>query len=96
MVDKSKKRWHSSRYTISIFYGSTSIFRLPLVSSLTTCRETHIVAKVGELMALSNRLQASLVAGDEIRSHLIEALPTPALFPTNQIIAVSQKVAAHG
>src|ERR1700722_18969184 len=44
--------------------------------------EQHrIVAKVDGLMALSDRLEASLAAGDETRRRLLEALLAEALEP---------------
>jgi type I restriction enzyme S subunit len=53
-----------------------------LVFPLPPLAEQHrIVAKVDELMALCDRLEASLVAGDDTRRRLLEALLAEALSP---------------
>ena len=44
----------------------------------------RIVAKVDELMALCDRLEASLAAADETRRHLLEALLADALAPDEE------------
>ena len=62
--------------------------------------EQHrIVAKVDELMALCDRLEASLVAGNDARSRLLDALLHVALSPSNEeapreISAISQDLPA--
>ncbi len=43
--------------------------------------QRRIVAKVDELMAFCDRLEASLVTADEIRRRLLEALLAEALAP---------------
>jgi type I restriction enzyme S subunit len=43
--------------------------------------QVRIVAKVDELMALCDRLQASLTTADDTRRHLLEALLAEALSP---------------
>jgi type I restriction enzyme S subunit len=44
-------------------------------------QQRRIVAKVDELMALCDRLEASLTAADETRRRLLEALLAEALAP---------------
>jgi type I restriction enzyme S subunit len=43
--------------------------------------QRHIVAKVDELMALCDRLEASLATGEDIRRRLLDALLAEALEP---------------
>jgi type I restriction enzyme S subunit len=53
---------------------------LPL--ALPPLAEQHrIVAKVNQLIALCDRLEASLTAADSTRRHLLEALLAEALSP---------------
>ncbi len=59
--------------------------------------QRRIVAKVDELMALCDRLQASLAAGDDTRRRLLDALLAEALTPTEAAMpAEAPRVAAHG
>ncbi|NQW53899.1 MAG: restriction endonuclease subunit S, partial [Rhodospirillales bacterium] len=48
--------------------------------------QTRIVAKVDELMALCDRLEASLVAGETARSRLLDALLHEALEPSVDLL----------
>jgi type I restriction enzyme S subunit len=52
--------------------------------------QRRIVTKVDELMALCDRLEASLSNGETARSHLLEALLADALAPTASEIQVAQ------
>jgi len=52
-----------------------------LISSAALGRTKRIVAKVDELMALCDRLEASLTAGEDARSRLLDALLHEALVP---------------
>lgn len=66
-----------------------NIRSLPLhISPLAEQR--RIVTKVDELMALCDRLEASLSNGETARSHLLEALLADALAPTASEIQVAQ------
>ena len=47
--------------------------------------QSRIAAKVGELLALCDRLEASLVAADDIRLRLLNALLAEALAPTESV-----------
>jgi type I restriction enzyme S subunit len=47
--------------------------------------QRRIVAKVDELMALCDRLEASLAAGDDTRSRLLDALLAEALAPAGEV-----------
>jgi type I restriction enzyme S subunit len=59
--------------------------------------QRRIVAKVDELMALCDRLQACLAAGDDTRRHLLDALLAEALTPAEAAMqAEAPRVAAHG
>jgi type I restriction enzyme, S subunit len=60
--------------------------------------EQHrIVAKVDELMARCDRLEASLTAGDNTRRSLLDALLAEALAPVSGVMPEeSERVAAHG
>jgi type I restriction enzyme S subunit len=64
---------------------------------LAPLAEQHrIVDKVDELMALCDRLEASLVAGDETRRRLLNALLAEALAPDgDNVKEASRKVFAH-
>jgi type I restriction enzyme S subunit len=48
--------------------------------------QRRIVAKVDELMALCDRLEASLVSGEEHRSRLLNALLAEALAPAEMTV----------
>ena len=60
--------------------------------------EQHrIVAKVDELMALCDRLEASLATADDTRRRLLDALLHEALAPGEDIVSKQpESVAAHG
>lgn len=60
--------------------------------------EQHrIVAKVDELMTLCDRLEASLVTGDDIRRRLLDALLAQALeLGNDSVLAKGARIAAHG
>jgi type I restriction enzyme S subunit len=60
--------------------------------------EQHrIVAKVDALMALCDRLEASLTTGDDQRSRLLDALFAEALVPAEDFAPIkAERVAAHG
>jgi type I restriction enzyme S subunit len=59
--------------------------------------QRRIVAKVDELMALCDRLEAALDTGDGTRSRLLDALLHEALTPTDgPIVVQTEKVAANG
>jgi type I restriction enzyme S subunit len=60
--------------------------------------EQHrIVAKVDELMALCDRLEASLATGDDTRRRLLRALLDEALTPDSDVMpAETARIAAHG
>jgi type I restriction enzyme S subunit len=56
--------------------------RIPV--GLPPLAEQHrIVAKVDELMALCDRLEASLTTSDQTRTRLLEAILTQALAPAS-------------
>ncbi len=57
----------------------------------------RIVAKINELMALCDRLEASLSTGDEIRRSLLDALLHEALTPAEGVVLEQpERVVAHG
>ena len=59
--------------------------------------EQHrIVAKVDELMALCDRLEAGLVNGDDTRRRLLDALLAEALAPGEDVMPAEARAAAHG
>lgn len=59
--------------------------------------QRRIVAKVHELMALCDRLEASVVAADDARGRLLEALLAEALAPTENLTSMAPtQLAAHG
>jgi type I restriction enzyme S subunit len=59
--------------------------------------QRRIVAKVDELMALCDRLEASLAISDDTRGRLLDALLHEALSPSDHLAAEQpEKVAAHG
>jgi type I restriction enzyme, S subunit len=59
--------------------------------------QRRIVAKVDELMALCDRLETSVAAGDEIRHRLLEALLAEALAPAKIVKSEEpERAAAHG
>jgi type I restriction enzyme S subunit len=58
--------------------------------------QQRIIRKVDELMALCDRLEASLNTGDDSRLRLLDALLAEALAPTNGVIPEeTERVAAH-
>ena len=71
---------------------------LSLVIGLPPLAEQHrIVAKVDELIALCDRLEASLATGDDTRFRLLGALLTEALEPgESHASAQAERVVAHG
>ena len=71
---------------------------LSLVIGLPPLAEQHrIVAKVDELSALCDRLEASLATGDDTRFRLLGALLTEALEPSeSHASAQAERVVAHG
>jgi type I restriction enzyme S subunit len=70
----------------------------PIVVGLPPFAEQHrIVAKVDELMALCDRLEASLATGEDTRRRLLDALLHEALAPGEGIVSEQpESVAAHG
>jgi type I restriction enzyme S subunit len=53
--------------------------------------EQHrIVAKVDELMALCDRLEASLAKGDDIRRRMLDALLAEALAPAKRDLVAAE------
>ena len=82
--------------------GIKNSFRLTDVTQflvpLPPIDEQHrIVAKLDELMALCDRLEASLATGDDTRCHLLGALLTEALEPgESHASAQAERVVAHG
>ena len=82
--------------------GIKNSFRLTDVTQflvpLPPIDEQHrIVAKLDELMALCDRLEASLATGDDTRCRLLGALLTEALEPgESHASAQAEKVVAHG
>ena len=67
-------------------------------AALPPLAEQHrIVAKVDELMALCDRLEARLTAGDDTRRRLLDALLHEALAPGENLVQEqSEPVAVHG
>ena len=64
--------------------NDTDFARLPF--PLPPLAEQHrIVAKVDELMALCDRLEASLTSGDDTRRRLLDALLHEALAPSEEV-----------
>jgi type I restriction enzyme, S subunit len=58
--------------------------------------QRRIVAKVDELMALCDRLEASLSTDDDTRRRLLDALLAEALAPTESILPeIPERIAAH-
>ena len=82
--------------------GIKNSFRLTDVTQflvpLPPIDEQHrIVAKLDELMALCDRLEASLATGDDTRCRLLGALLTEALEPgESHASAQAERVVAHG
>jgi len=66
--------------------------------ALPPLAEQHrIVARVDELMALCDRLEASLTAGDDTRRRLLDALLAEALAPEEGTVSEEpERVSAHG
>jgi type I restriction enzyme S subunit len=67
--------------------GQTGV-RLPLLNSFVVgvpplAEQHRIVAKVNELMALCDRLEASLTTSDQTRTRLLEATLAEALAPAS-------------
>jgi type I restriction enzyme S subunit len=58
--------------------------------------QRRIVAKVDELMALCDRLEASLTASEDNRRRLLDALLAEALAPAENVTREPKRVAAHG
>ena len=52
--------------------------------------QRRIVAKVDELMALCDRLEASLATGDDTRLRLLNALLAEALAPTESVLEAAE------
>jgi type I restriction enzyme, S subunit len=77
---------------------------LPIISKkkwemlpLPPLAEQHrIVAKVDELIALCDRLEASLAIGENIRHHLLDALLHEALLPGDATVLEKPKAFSHG
>jgi type I restriction enzyme, S subunit len=70
----------------------------PIVVGLPPLAEQHrIVAKVDQLMALCDRLEASLTSAQDHRRRLLDALLAEALSPVEDVIpAEAERVAATG
>ena len=67
---------------------------VPLPPLAEQCR---IVAKVNELMALCDQLEASLTTGDDTRGRLLEALIAEALVPGVEVMPTeAARVAVYG
>ncbi len=63
----------------------------------TLAEQHRIVAKVDELMALCDRLEASLTSGQDHGRRLLEALLAEAPAPAEDVTpAEPERVAAHG
>ena len=77
---------------ISVVDLAQMFFPLPPLA-----QQHRIVAKVDELMALCDRLEANLATGDDARRRLLDALLAEALIPTKAAMpAEAPRVAAHG
>ena len=66
---------------------SASNWKEPVFPVPPLAEQHRIVAKVDELMALCDRLEASLIAGVKTRRRLLEALLAEALTPADDVIA---------
>ena len=72
--------------------GTVAVVPLPPLAE--QCR---IVAKVNELMALCDQLEASLTTGDDTRGRLLEALIAEALVPGVEVMPTeAARVAVYG
>ena len=69
----------------------------PIVVGLPPLAEQHrIVSKVDELIDLCDRLEKALIASDDSRRRLLDALLAEALAPGNEVPVEMSKIAAHG
>jgi restriction endonuclease S subunit len=60
-------------------------------------KQHRIVAKVEEMMALCDKLEASLATGDSTRTRLLDSLLAEALAPGNENLPTEEiRLAAHG
>jgi type I restriction enzyme, S subunit len=84
----------SSHGTCRIEGSDYADFMIPIPP---LAEQHRIVAKVDELMALCDRLEASLATGGDTRRRLLGALLAEALAPVEGIISAEvTRVAAHG
>jgi len=76
--------------------GKDKTERLPIALP-PFAEQVRIVAKIEELMALCDRLEASLAVGYDTRARLLDALLREALRPSDYLAAAQpEKVASHG
>jgi type I restriction enzyme, S subunit len=68
-----------------------------VLAAAPLAEQQRIVAKVDELMALCDRLEASLTSAQDHSRRLLDALLAEALMPSEDIMPVEPvKLAAHG
>lgn len=101
-----KMLFRSPYFQAQIFANSTGM-AIPNVKGVKELRaipiplpplaEQHrIVAKVDELMALCDRLEAEITSGRDTSCRLLDAVLAEALSPGNAMPSEAARVAAHG
>ena len=94
--DLALRQAHSGVQSIGVpdlGLGEIKAYRIPVPP---LAEQNRIVAKLDELMALCDRLEASLAIGDDTRGRLLDALLHEALTPGEGLVPVQpETVAAH-
>ena len=87
------KRFDNGTAQPNLSSANLRLYEIPLPP---LAEQRRIVAKVDALMALCDRLEASLAAADETRHRLLDALLAEALSPADDVMPTQREKVGSG